>query len=457
MTLDDNVLLEIFNFYIGQSRRLRREEDRWHTLVHVCRQWRQIIFASPHRLNLRLLCTRKRLGTLDVWSALPALPIVVDIEHGSLRAREEKKIVAKLNQRDRVCKIRFWCIPDSPLRKIIEVMKEPFPALTDLKLSVSHGTTPVPLPDSFLGGSSPRLHSLELSHILFPELPKLLSSATDLVTLCLTDIPRSESGYISPEAMVTALSALKRLKTLHLQFQFPQFRESQSPPPRTRVTLPALTLFRFKGNSDYLEDTVSRIDTPLLDIFSVKLFNQLVFDIPLVREFIDRTETFKASHRADVIFHEDRVNLTIFSRGAQVEKKSLELGISCKPFDWQLSSLAEVCGSCLPPLPTLESLEVRRDRKYLDDIETVQWVDLLRPFASVKSLILDDQVARLVAPALQELTGESVTEVLPALQNLFLRPSARSRPIQEAVAQFVTARQLSEHPVVVHYQDQRIW
>jgi hypothetical protein len=202
---------------------------------------------------------------------------------------------------------------------------------------------------------------------------------------------------------------------------------------------------------------VSRIDTPLLDIFSVKLFNQLVFDIPLVREFIDRTETFKTSHRADVTFHEDRVNLAIFSRGAQVENKSLELGISCKPFDWQLSSLTEVCGSCLPPLSTLESLEVRRDRKYLDDIETVQWVDLLRPFASVKSLILDDQVARLVAPALQELTGESVTEVLPALQNLFLRPSARSRPIQEAIAQFVTARQLSEHPVAVHYQDQRIW
>jgi len=177
VTLDDNVLLEIFNFYIGQSRRLRREEDRWHTLVHVCRQWRQIIFASPHRLNLRLLCTRKRLGTLDVWSALPALPIVVDIEHGSLRAREEKKIVAKLNQRDRVCKIRFWCIPDSPLRKIIEVMKEPFPALTDLKLSVSHGTTPVPhlqIMDNLTTqcgdheSISPRIHSYPLTTVVIP-------------------------------------------------------------------------------------------------------------------------------------------------------------------------------------------------------------------------------------------------------------------------------------------------
>ena len=158
-------------------------------------------------------------------------------------------------------------------------------------------------------------------------------------------------------------------------------------------------------------------------------------------------KTFKASHRADVTFHESRINLTIFSRGAQVEVKSLELGISCKPSDWQLSSLAEVCGSCLPPLPTLERLEVRRSRKDWDDIETVQWVDLLRTFASVKSLILDDQIARLVAPALQELPGESVTEVLPALQNLFLEESQPSKLVKEAIGKFIAARQLSGCPV----------
>jgi hypothetical protein len=71
----------------------------------------------------------------------------------------------------------------------------------------------------------------------------------------------------------------------------------------------------------------------------------------------------------------------------------------------------------------------------------------------VKHLVLDDQLAQLVAPALQELTGERITEVLPALQNLSLSLSARSGPIQDTIAQFVTARRLSGHPVAVLYMD----
>jgi hypothetical protein len=50
---------------------------KWHTLVHVCQRWRQIVFASPRRLNLQILCThgtpvRKNLG---IW---PAFPIAID-------------------------------------------------------------------------------------------------------------------------------------------------------------------------------------------------------------------------------------------------------------------------------------------------------------------------------------------------------------------------------------------
>jgi len=71
--LSDDVLLDIFDFYLDQAGRV----DAWHTLVHVCQQWRRVVFASPQRLNLRLLCTPKRQATmtLDVW---PAIPIVID-------------------------------------------------------------------------------------------------------------------------------------------------------------------------------------------------------------------------------------------------------------------------------------------------------------------------------------------------------------------------------------------
>jgi len=58
-----------------------------------------------------------------------------------------------------------------------------------------------------LGWISPKS---AISWVPYPGLPKLLSSATHLVTLHLLNIPHS--GYISPEAMVTALSTLTRLE-----------------------------------------------------------------------------------------------------------------------------------------------------------------------------------------------------------------------------------------------------
>jgi hypothetical protein len=60
-------------------------------------------------------------------------------------------------------------------------------------------------------------------------------------------------------------------------------------------------------------------------------------------------------------------------------------------------------------------------------------------------------VALCVAPALQELAGkgEGVTEVLPALKNLFIERRQPLPPVQEATWKFLVARELSGHPVVV--------
>jgi hypothetical protein len=62
---------------------------------------------------------------------------------------------------------------------------------------LSHDETPPVIPDSFLDGSAPRLRIFTFNNIPFPELPKLLLSATHLVHLRLFNIPHS--GYISPE------------------------------------------------------------------------------------------------------------------------------------------------------------------------------------------------------------------------------------------------------------------
>jgi hypothetical protein len=132
--LTDNVLLEIFDFYLdNENPSGLRNVDVWHTLVHVCRRWRNVVFASPRRLNLRLLCRRDRpvRAMLDIW---PALPIVIeDIWIGMWEVGLDN-IIAALEHPDRVCSISFYNFPSSVGEALAAAMQVPFPELTHLVL-----------------------------------------------------------------------------------------------------------------------------------------------------------------------------------------------------------------------------------------------------------------------------------------------------------------------------------
>ena len=52
----DDVLLEVFDFYVAGDM-YSKDREAWQTLVHVCRRWRSIVFGSPRRLDLQLVCT----------------------------------------------------------------------------------------------------------------------------------------------------------------------------------------------------------------------------------------------------------------------------------------------------------------------------------------------------------------------------------------------------------------
>ena len=449
--LPDDVLLEIFDHYVILPQGYHQQVDAWHTLVHVCQRWRYVVFDSPRRLDLQLLCTNKTPVTnmLDIW---PALPIVISTGY-PLRASGVTNIISALQQHNRVCTIDIDGVPNSLLKEFA-AMQEPFPVPTDLTLSSYDENAPV-LPDSFLSGS-PRLRSLGLSRIPFPGLPKLLLSTHHLVTLRLWRIPRS--GYFSTEAMVTALSTLTSLENLFIGFRSPRSqadRASRRPPPLTRITLPALTKFWFKGDSEYLEDFVSRLEAPLLSYTGITFFNQLIFDTPLLRHFISRTEIIREADRARIVCLTDAVQFSLYPRDG-TDEEGVMLGISCKPLDWQISSLAQVCSSSFPPLSTLEHLDISTEEgpnsllEWQDDMEDTQWLELLRPFTSVKDLDLSMDSVPFIAPALQELSGERLTEVLPALQNLFLTPQL-SGSVKEAIQKFIATRQLFGYPVTVHH------
>jgi hypothetical protein len=119
------------------------------------------------------------------------------------------------------------------------------------------------LPGPFLGRCAPRLQELFLAGIPFSTLPKLLSSTHKLTAHSLEYIPHS--GHILPGAMVPALSTVTRLKELSLQFRSPLSlgdNAGRHSPPSTRVVFPALTSLQLKGDNEYLEDFMHRIDTP---------------------------------------------------------------------------------------------------------------------------------------------------------------------------------------------------
>jgi hypothetical protein len=455
--LPDDVLLDIFDFYLFYLAYPLpppfHEEDEWHTLVHVCRRWRYVVFGSPRRLDLSLICTNRRLGkTLDIW---PELPIVIHVDEQIYPLPSVANIISVLNRHDRVCKIVFADFPDSFWKEVVTTMSEPFPALIELELAAFERGPPI-LPDSFLGGSAPRLRSLDLRGIRFPEIGKLLLSTRDLVSLSLDFIP--PSGYISPEAIFPILSALTKLKSLRFRFKIPfsTHGASQRPPALTRVVLPALTEFSFYGSSGYLVDILSRIDAPLDCIIATFPHNIVVSDIPLLRDFIYRKKILNAPHRAEIHFSNFDSIISLFQRKGDVDFQVLSLAIPCSYY--ALSSLISSLAQLFPPLPSLEHLGIYKYRS--DDnssmwhrkVDTTLWTELLRLYITVKDLVLDELFVLSLAPTLQEL-GEQGTEILPALQNIFIEGFQSSGQVPGGIAKFIAARERSGRPVIVHHRE----
>ena len=446
--LPDDILLGVFEFFIDEDRIATLGAKWWQSLVHVCRRWRSVIFGSPRRLKLRLRCTLNTpvRDTLDIW---PPFPLVVDDIAGP--TEDMDNVIAALECRDRVDRIHFFWVNGSSLEKVFAAMQEPFPELTFLHLSSDEEPVPI-VPDSFLGRSAPRLRILWLKGIPFPGLPKLLLSATNLVILNLSNIPHS--GYISPDAMVTALTALTCLRILNLVFRSPRSHPDQTsrlPPPLTRTVLPALTEIWFKGVCEYLDDLVARIDVPQLNSLHMTFFNDVVFDAPQSIQFISRTPTLKAVENAHVVFGDGKAIINSSS-----QTSGCEVGISCRELDWQVSSLEQLCPSHLPSLSTLEDLYVyealpRGQPDWQDNIENTLWLDLLHRFSTVKNLYLSEEFAPRIVAALQELDGGRTTEVLPTLQNIFLEEIEPGGHVQEDIERIVAARQVSGHTITVSH------
>ena len=453
--LPENVLLEIFEFYRNNSFDTRLW--KWHLLMHVCRRWRQIVFSSPLRLNLRILCTsRTSVENLSIWPTLP-----IDIEYRyigrDIKSRGQDNVVAALKYPDRVCGVSFR-ITGSQLGEVTTVMTEPFPALTRLHIRSDDINVPV-IPTEFLGRSAPRLREITLSGIPYPALPALLLSATHLVTLELHQIP--PTGYISPQAMATCLAALSRLDTFGLQFQLSIPRPERIRPPVTRILLPVLTSFEFRGASEYLEDLVVQIDSPQLSRILVVYLNQLVdFEVAQLSKFIERSffqmTPFK---HAQVSLAGDKVSFDMCRHDFRRDESHptscrppTRIVVSCQGIDWQVSHMAQVLSQLSTTLSNVVHLKLESPNHKYPQLERAEWLQLLGEFSAVQTLHASRKLASHVSLALEDITQETVAKVLPSLNLIDLQGQRAS-----SIENFITARQLFGHPVtVINFKRERV-
>ena len=452
--LPDDVLLQVFDFCRMGDHPLELPAHpvlEWHRLVHVCRRWRQIIFSSPRRLDLSLLCKH---GTpvrrnLDLWPDFPLIIHYANYLHYSSKifSHDEDNIIAALEHPDRVRRLRFP-MTSSLSGKLATAtrVQDPFPILTQLWLSSEDGC-PMVLLSAFLGGPAPRLREIHLEGVFFPTLPTLLSSSSNLVVLHLHRLPHTR--YITAEAMVASLAALTRLHDLSIDFvwTWSTYLPDQSgrAAPPTRVVLPVLTLFKFQGLSGYLEDLVAQIDAPCLTSILIKCFDQLAFQAPQLFRLICQTQIFEQAltMNAEVLFHSSSVKISLSSEQAPSHRTFLDFQISCRGLDSQVSHLAECLSQSSMILFNVHHLFMHTYGSQLEDVDNIEWLALLRRFTAVETLVVSRGTERPITDALNEVTAAMAPGILPALRLLHTISEMAG-----CVEEFVTARRLSGLPPI---------
>jgi hypothetical protein len=415
--------------------------------MHVCRSWRQIILRYPLGLDIRLYCTNgiSVQKTLECW---PPFPLAVN--YGGLpeldppALEDDDNVIALLKQSSRVRSISLTVT--SSLNEKLPAITEPLLELEELVLLSQHNMQPT-LPSAFQWGSL--LRALHLTRVVIPSLPRLLSPCQDLTDLQLHEIP--SSGYFPPEAFVNALSGVTHLRTLSLHFlSFPSRRKYLGLPPLSeeRDVHPALTCFKYRGTSKYLDSVVARIDAPNLGEIDITFFSQPTMDASHLGRFIERIEQTPLS-RAEVQISVHAISLTYFNQSIVTP---LRLRIPCEQLDWQLSSMAQTCNHFSPFLFRVEDLHIHSTKSphVEDDMAGEQWLELIRAFGGAKFLHVAGERVHVteILCALRP-AGETVDEtVLPTLQNLHVNAHMRvDMPLWDAAESFLALRQLSDHPV----------
>jgi hypothetical protein len=383
----------------------------------------------------------------------PPLPLVIDYnEHRNITEEVEEGIIVALGQRDRVRRIRLR-ISVLSTQKLILAIDEEYPVLEHLIVvpSTEDRSTVLKLPETL---RAPRLRHLTLRGFVFPRETRLLTTAVDIVTLCLfMDHP---SAYFQPTTLLQWISFMPQLETLLIEFSFPvPNRDVEKPPTRTpimtSITFPNLRSFLFRGVSAYLEAVVRRISAPRLEKLGIQFFEQLTFSVPRLLHFMNTTENLRFDS-AKLEFFGYWVRVEVYPRETEAYPL-IPLSIvvdccTCWHLGWQVSSVAQIFNSLNPIFSTVEHLTLKhhvhsRSSEEHNEVDRTEWRKLLRSFSNVKTLFVDCELVEELSRCLQLDNGELPLELLPELQKLTYSGS------RDEFTSFIDTRQNAGRPVTL--------
>jgi len=217
-----------------------------------------------------------------------------------------------------------------------------------------------------------------------------------------------------------------------------------------RTTLPSLVTLDFYGANEYLEGFVARIDCPVLTTLGIKYFNQLIFEIPQLVQFISRVERLKSPGEVIVQPAKMYSSVSLLRRGMR-RRGECYFRIPCTQLDWELSFSTQILHQLSPLLFSVHVLSITKYPLSLirkEDVDPTQWLELFQPFSQTSGIRVS--IEELVPDVMGALVSEGMaTGILPGLTSLYLEGVRKSKFAMEAAERFVATRKLAGHNILL--------
>ncbi len=468
MTIDNlpnELLIVIFDFYLLHWQNINRLWERgfqfgWFNLLHVCRKWRAVLFASSSRLGLTFVLTPKGGNMKTILSRhFPPLSIAINYNHRYRHitgmAKDMRRLLGALKRPDRIRGIDLYASnADGELAKFFEAMKCPFPALESLALYDDQDRA-LKIPITFLNETNLRLRlrSLKLHPICLTSISQLLSSATALTDLSLT----IDTHHPQPPDMLLLLAQLQGLpylRRLDLKMLFCTVQPTEVTEPKECFPLGKLTSFHYDGCSAVLNVLTMGFVAPSLQDVDIVLddWSPTLPSTPHVPKFInDIREHYRV---VQVMLERDLLHFSLLARSECVGHHSSRFRLGSFRFsgsniqDWMM----HISNAFSAKFSTMEELFIVS--LYYKDVskEVIPWCTFLEQFPCVKEFRLQGMNNLRIASALYRPHGVPNLAVLPALERLIICTDSSSVESSSKLAvfqPFVSARQQAGRPVKV--------